>query len=68
MIDRGFRPYSTAVAVDNSLDRGQPNPSAFERFLRVQALKHTEELVLVLHVKTDSVIFNKHDGLIRRVV
>ena len=56
------------MAIDNSLDCGEPNPSAFERLLRVQALEYTEQLVFVLHVKTDSVILNKHDEFLRRVV
>src|SRR4029077_5543244 len=56
------------MAIDNSLDCGEPNPSAFERLLRVLALEYTEQLVFVLHVKTDSVILNKHDEFLRRVV
>ena len=54
--------------MDNPLNCGEPNPGTFERLLRVQALEHTLELVLVLHVKTDSVIFDKHDHFILCVV
>src|SRR6267142_2191272 len=56
------------MALDNSLDCGQTYTSAFERLLRMEALENTKQLILILHVKTNSVVFNKYDHLARRVI
>ena len=56
------------MALDNSLDCGQTDTSAFERLLRMEALENTKQLILILHVKTNSVVFNKYDHLVRCVV
>src|SRR6478672_3799805 len=56
------------MALDNSLDCGQTDTSAFERLLRMEALENTKQLILILHVKTNSVVFNKYDHLARCVV
>src|SRR6267143_733459 len=56
------------MALDNSLYCGQTDTSAFECLLRMEALENTKQLILILHVKTNSVVFNKYDHLARRVV
>src|SRR6476660_2300879 len=56
------------MPMDNSLHGGEPNAGAFERLLRMQPLEDTKQLVLILHIKTYAVIFNKHDQLIGCVV
>ena len=68
MIDCTFRPHPAAVPMDNSLDGGESDTSAFERLLRMQALENTKQLVLIFHVKTDSVIFHEHNHLVVTVV
>jgi hypothetical protein len=50
--------------MDNPLDGGEPDTRAFERLLRMQALEHTKQLVLMLHIETDAVIFHEHDQFI----
>src|SRR6266550_9626192 len=56
------------MALDNSLDCGQTDTGAFECLLRMEALENTKQLILILHVKTNSVVFNKYDHLAQRVV
>jgi hypothetical protein len=43
-----LRPHAAAVAVDDALDQGQADPRPFILFGAVEALKHVEELVVIL--------------------
>src|SRR5579863_1451607 len=52
----GLSPDSAAVTVNDSLHGGQANARAFEFFLAVQTLKHTEQFVGVFRVETHSVV------------
>jgi hypothetical protein len=56
------------MAVDNSLDSGETNASAFECVLGMKTLENTKQFVLVLHVKANAVVFNKDNYLLRLVV
>jgi hypothetical protein len=56
------------MPTDDTLDCGEPDTRAFERLLRVQALKNTKQFIHVFHIKPDSVVFNKHDSFIGAVV
>ncbi len=46
--------------LDDALDGRQPHPRAFEIFRTVQALKHAEEFVGILHVEADPVIAHEY--------
>src|SRR5687767_9473724 len=52
----GFRPDAPAVARDDTLDRGQPDPGAFELTRAVEALKYSEQLRGKLHVETSAIV------------
>src|ERR1700704_2674667 len=58
-----FGPDTPAVAMNNSLHDRQANAGAFELVCAMQSLEHAEELVLILHVKTCSVVANEIDLL-----
>ena len=45
--------------MDNPLDIGQSNPSAFKLFGMMQALKHSKQSLGMLHLEADTVISNK---------
>src|SRR5690349_259476 len=49
------------MPADDTLDIGQPDTSTLEVFLKMQPLKHTKQLVGVLHVKTHTVVSNKEN-------
>ena len=53
--------------MDNSLDRGEPDASTFECFLRMQTLENTKQFILVLHVEPNSVVFHKQNHFIGMV-
>jgi len=55
------------MALDNSLDCGQTDTGAFECSCEWRRWKTPNNLSL-LHVKTNSVVFNKYDHLAQRVV
>ena len=46
------------MSVDNALDDGQPDPRALKIVSAVESLKNTEELVCVLHIKTNSIVLD----------
>src|SRR6476620_3737122 len=68
VIEGALCTHSSALAVDNALDGGEPDTSAFERFLGMKALENTEQLVFMLHIKSDSIILHKHDHLVGPMV
>src|ERR1700674_1791019 len=55
-----LRPSSSAMPVDDPAYRGQPDASAWEFALAVQALEGTEKLVPVDHVEADPIV--AHEG------
>ena len=54
--------------MNNPLNGGESNTRAFERLLRVKPLENTKQLILILHIKTDSVIFHQYDHFLRSLV
>jgi len=46
------------VHQDDALDYGEPDPCAFKLINAVQPLEHAEDLVHILHVEPDAVVFN----------
>src|ERR1700676_145043 len=59
MVYCALRPNAYAVAINNPVYRGEPDPRSREFRLRVQALEWAEELFGILHVKTRSVVTNE---------
>src|ERR1700676_5818083 len=59
MVYCALRPNASAVAINNPVYRGYPDPCSREFRLRVQALEWAEELFGILHVKTRSVVTNE---------
>src|SRR5690606_28238252 len=57
----GFRPDAAAMALDDPLHYGQADAGAFKIFHAVQALKHAEEFLRILHVKARPVVLDKID-------
>ncbi len=55
-VDFAFRPYPAAMSMDDALDNGQAYPCAFIFVGAVKTLKNTEQLVMVLHVKADTIV------------
>src|SRR5579875_2323487 len=51
-----FGPDTTAMALENTVDRGEAYTGAFELPHIVQALKGDEQLLAVLHVETRAVV------------
>ena len=62
-IYHAFRPCPAAVAANDAQDIGQANARALELFLTVQALKHAEQLVSILGIKTRAIVANRDDRL-----
>src|SRR4029077_2984931 len=56
LVDRRFGPDAAAVALNDALDDGEADASAFKIFRSVQPLKNFEQLVGVLHVKAGAVV------------
>src|SRR5262249_904598 len=56
LLDSGFRPDLTAMAVNDALHGGQPDARAREILLAVQALKGPEQFRAVGHLEADAVI------------
>ena len=52
----GVGPGAAAMAVNDAADVGEANAGAFELVFSMEALKDTEELVGISHVKSDSVV------------
>jgi hypothetical protein len=61
LVDFTFCPCSTPVTVNNPMDIGKTNTSAFEILLAVQALKDPKELVCVRHIETHTIVANKYN-------
>src|ERR1700730_3321549 len=59
MVYCAVRPNTSAVAIDNTVYRGESDPGSLEFRLCVQALEWAEELFGILHVKTRSVVTNE---------
>jgi hypothetical protein len=64
LLDSGFRPDLTAMAVDDALHGGQPDARAREILLAVQALKGPEQFRTVGHIEADTVIADEISQLI----
>jgi len=56
LFDFPFRPYPAALALDDTLNRGQPNSSSREIAGRVQALKSPKQLAGVRLVEAGAVV------------
>src|SRR5262245_13618362 len=56
LLDSGFRPDLTAVAVNDALHGGQPDARAREFLLAVEALKGPKQSRTVGHIEADTVI------------
>src|ERR1700758_1982382 len=52
------------MAMDDALDGSQPDPGALELVNPMQTLKHTKQLVDVLHFKTCAVVPDEYLDLI----
>jgi hypothetical protein len=61
LVDLSFRPYSTAMTADDTMDICESDTCAFEILLPVQALKDPKEFIGILHVETNTVIADKDD-------
>ncbi len=61
MIDRALGTDLAPVTVNNPLNGSQPYAGALEFVCMMQALKHTKQLVDVLHIEAGPVIPDKHD-------
>lgn len=61
LVQFGFGPDAAAMFLDNALDGCQAHARAFEVFRAVQALKHAEELVGILHAEAHAVVPHEHD-------
>ncbi len=59
-----FSPYPAAVPMDDPLDDGHAYSGAFIIGGSVQALKDTEQLVVVLHVEADTVVMSRTNARI----
>src|SRR5436853_416569 len=59
-----FGPGAAAVAGNDAPDVGQSDAGALELARAVEPLKHSEELVGILHVEAGAVIANKDHDLI----
>ena len=59
-IDRAFGADRSSLTLDDALNRRKADPRAFELLGQMQALKHTEQLVLVLHVEAHAVVLDEY--------
>jgi hypothetical protein len=64
LIYRSFGANHPSMPIDNALDGRQPDPGALKVFRAVQALKHTEQLVDILHLKACAVVGDEYLHLI----
>ena len=60
-----FSPYASPVTQDYSLNSRQSDAGSFEIVSAVKALKHTEQLIYVFHIKTNSIVFDEAEHLHR---
>ncbi len=58
-IHLGFGPDAPAMTLDDSLNDGEADPSAFKFLLVVQSLKDAEKSIRISHFKPRSVVPNK---------
>jgi hypothetical protein len=61
MARRAIAPDSTAHALHNFANDGKPNSGSGVVFGSVQALEDFKDAIMVLHVKTDTIISNPQD-------
>src|SRR5205823_11910466 len=62
-IGAAIRPHPATVTGDDPMHDRQTDAGARERLLRMEALKHAEELVGIAHVETDAVVAHVVDGV-----
>src|SRR4051794_21310150 len=56
VIHRAFGADRSAVTLNDTLNRREANSGALELLGEMQALKHAEQLVLVLHIEAGAII------------
>ena len=62
MVDFGFRPNATTMALDDLLNNGQTHAAAFVFVAAVKPFEGHEQSVDALHVKADAVVGDAIDG------
>src|SRR4051812_5669294 len=60
-IGPALRPDAAAVAGDDPTNRRQPDARAFKLVGSMQPLKHSEEVVGILHVEPNAVVADVHN-------
>jgi len=68
MIEGRFRPYTAAVAVDDSLHDGQPDAVALKPLVAMQTLKHAKESVCVSSIEAYTIVLHKVFTLVDTLV
>jgi hypothetical protein len=63
LIHEALGPHPASVTMQNALYCRQPDTSALECIGLMQPLKHTKQLIYVLHVKTDAVVPDENHQL-----
>src|SRR3989304_8476123 len=53
-----LRPHSAPMSANNALDNRKPNACSFKFLNTMQPLKDTEQFIDILHIKTDTVVFD----------
>jgi hypothetical protein len=64
LIYHPFGPHFPSMPMDDALYSSQPNSGALKLISPMQALKHPEKLVGILHVKPSAIIGNEYLDLI----
>lgn len=56
LIRYGFCPNPATVTGDDTVYNSEANAGTLELFLRMQALKHPEKFIIILHVKPGAIV------------
>src|SRR5688572_30990887 len=62
-VHHAFRPYASAVSMNNILDVGQPNARALKLVRAVQTLEYAEKLVGITRIEARTVVANEDHRL-----
>ena len=64
IVEDAFRPHPPAMAAGDALDDGKSNAGAFKFLNAMKTLEHAEQIVRILHVKADAIIFHKVNSFV----
>ena len=65
VVDLSFSPHMSTVSLNDALDNGKPNAGFFKLVDGMVSLKDSKQLAGILHIKSDTIVFNIIDILIR---